>query len=87
MAVTPAVPIRPRCGTSGWATEQPQCFDFIHGEMFSLEGHYPRVNGRESQRRRESERGGHRQRDTANLRSFSVYCTIRTPFRAPDRAY
>jgi hypothetical protein len=45
-----------------------------------------RFSGRESQRRRESERkvtGGEVQR-TCDL--FLVYCTIRTPFSVPDRA-
>jgi hypothetical protein len=29
---------------------------------------------------------GHQRRGAANLWSFSVYCTIRTPFSVPDRA-
>jgi hypothetical protein len=36
--------------------------------------------------RRRSRREGHRRQDAAYPGSLSVYCTIRTPFRAPDRA-
>jgi hypothetical protein len=40
-----------------------------------------------SWRRCRSRREGHRRRGAAYLGSLSVYCTIRTPFRTPDRAY
>jgi hypothetical protein len=37
--------VRPRRGASGWATERPQCSDFIHGEIFSPGGRYPCFTG------------------------------------------
>jgi hypothetical protein len=41
---------------SGWATEWLLCSKIIHGEIFSPEDRYPCLAGRESRRRRESER-------------------------------
>jgi hypothetical protein len=71
MAVTSAVPCSHVVAQVDEATEWPQCFDFIHGETFH-QGHYPRVTGRESQSRHESERAGHRRRGSANPRFFCL---------------
>jgi hypothetical protein len=52
------------------ATGRPQCPDLIHvKDLFTL-SRYPRITGRKSQRRRESERKGHRRRGALHLKIF-----------------
>jgi hypothetical protein len=54
----------------GTTTGRPQCPDLIHDEDLFTLSCYPRVTGRESQRRRESGHKGHRRRGALQLKIF-----------------
>jgi hypothetical protein len=55
---------------SGWGDRAKQCPKFIPGEDLFTRSHYQRVTGRESWRRRESERAGHQRRGVMHLKIF-----------------
>ena len=57
----------PASGYGVWAEE---CPNFIPGARSFSQSCYPRVTGRESQRRRESGRKGHRRRGAMHLKIF-----------------
>jgi hypothetical protein len=78
--------VRPCHGASGWATERPQCSNFIHGEIFSPRGVVIRaLLGVNHSTGANLSTGLPAARCTAPGIFFS-YCTIGIPFRAPDRA-
>jgi hypothetical protein len=63
---------------SGYVVWAEQCLDFIPGARSFTQSRYPRATRQESQRRRESRRGGHRQRGALHLLIFFSTVTWET---------
>jgi hypothetical protein len=71
-AAATATNVWPRRRASGYGDRAVRCPKLIHGEDLLTADRDPHLRGHESQRRRESERGGQRRRDSVHLRSSSV---------------
>jgi hypothetical protein len=68
---TSTMATRPRCRQVDGRQSDHSALVHPWLDLFTR-GHYPRVTGHESQRRRESDRAGHWRRDTLYLQSCSV---------------